>query len=88
MLGYPNQDLSMYRDQPPCNTCTKHDCRTCAWTSPLDASYRRFIHAHSILSLLAVTAPTGEEAAVKPSRFELAMKRLAQIVSDSFVRLR
>ncbi|QSN63628.1 MULTISPECIES: hypothetical protein [unclassified Caballeronia] len=73
----------MYRDQPPCNTCAKHDCRSCAWTSPLDASYRRFIHAQSVLSLLAVAARNLEAPAAKPSWFAVVKTRLARIFSDS-----
>ncbi|WP_250473601.1 hypothetical protein [Caballeronia sp. GAFFF1] len=78
----------MYRDQPPCNTCAKHDCRSCAWTSPLDASYRRFIHAHSVLSLLAVAARNLDTPAAKPSWFEGVKARLARIFSDSSARSR
>lgn len=76
----------MYRDQPPCNTCAKHDCRACAWTSPLDASYSKFIHAHSVLSLLAVAARNLEAADAKPSWFEAAKTRLARIFSDLSAR--
>jgi hypothetical protein len=42
----------MTTNQPPCNTCSKHDCRSCAWTSPLDASYRSLLHSHSPYSLI------------------------------------
>lgn len=27
-------------NQPPCNTCLTHDCRTCPWTSRFDAAKR------------------------------------------------
>lgn len=72
----------MNRDQPPCNTCSKHDCRTCAWTSPLDASYRTLIHSHSMLSLVALTVKGQEAAPSGPSWLGIAAKRVVKFFAD------
>ena len=71
----------MHRDQPPCNTCSKHDCRTCAWTSPLDASYRTLIRSHSMLSLVALTVNDKDEAPAEKSWFASAAKRILNFFS-------
>ncbi|WP_244816971.1 hypothetical protein [Caballeronia sp. Lep1P3] len=75
----------MYRDQPPCNSCAKHDCRACHWTSPLDASYRKFVGATFGVSPLEKGARDVEEAALG-SWLRLAARRFIQIFSDSSAR--
>jgi hypothetical protein len=72
----------MYRDQPPCNTCAKHDCRSCAWTSPLDASYRRFIPPRSVVSLAERPACSAENR-IEPCWLAAAARRFARLFSDS-----
>ncbi|SAK56544.1 hypothetical protein AWB78_01585 [Caballeronia calidae] len=78
----------MNRDQPPCNTCVKHDCRTCAWTSPLDASYRTLIRSHSLLSLVALAVNRTEPAPAEPSWLCIAGKRIVKFFSDMSPRAR
>jgi hypothetical protein len=75
------------RDQPPCNTCTKHDCRTCAWISPLDASYRKLISSHSLLSIVALNVRAPEPIPGDPSWLALAGKRLARLLSKRETRV-
>ncbi|SAK74968.1 hypothetical protein [Caballeronia ptereochthonis] len=78
----------MNRDQPPCNTCPKHDCRSCAWTSPLDASYRALIRSHSLLSLVALTVKNHENAPAEPSWLGIAIKRIIKFFADIGPRAR
>lgn len=78
----------MNRDQPPCNTCSKHDCRSCAWTSPLDASYRALIHSHSMLSLVALTVKDQQNAPSEPSWFVIAVKRVIRFFAEMRPRAR
>jgi hypothetical protein len=78
----------MNRDQPPCNTCAKHDCRTCAWTSPLDASYRTLIRQHSALSLVALSVNSREPALAEPSWLGIAAKRILRFFSGLNPRTR
>ncbi|WP_250514803.1 hypothetical protein [Caballeronia sp. INDeC2] len=78
----------MNRNQPPCNACPKHDCRTCAWTSPLDASYRTLIHSHSMLSLVALAVKDAEPAPAKPSWLGIAGKRILKFFADLSLRAR
>ncbi|SAL13789.1 hypothetical protein AWB74_00323 [Caballeronia arvi] len=78
----------MNRDQPPCNTCTKHDCRTCAWTSPLDASYRTLIRSHSMMSLVALSVNSNEAAPAEPSWLGIACKRMLKFFSELNPRAR
>ncbi|SAL23931.1 hypothetical protein AWB71_01299 [Caballeronia peredens] len=78
----------MKRDQPPCNTCSKHDCRSCAWTSPLDASYRTLIRSHSMLSLVALTVRTSEPAPAERSWLGIAGQRIARFISAMAPRAR
>ncbi|SAK54768.1 hypothetical protein AWB80_02021 [Caballeronia pedi] len=78
----------MNRKQPPCNTCTKHDCRTCAWTSPLDASYRTLIRPHSMLSLVALSVNESEPAPAEASWLAMAGKRIRKFFSDLSLRAR
>ncbi|EKS66918.1 MULTISPECIES: hypothetical protein [Caballeronia] len=72
----------MNRDQPPCNMCAKHDCRSCAWTSPLDASYRTLIQSHSMLSLVALSVKSAETAPAEPSWLGIACKRILKFFSQ------
>ncbi|WP_321793063.1 hypothetical protein [Caballeronia sp. J97] len=78
----------MHRDQPPCNMCAKHDCRNCAWTSPLDASYRTLIRSHSMLSLVALSVRNPEPTPAEPSWLALACKRILKFFSDVTPRAR
>jgi hypothetical protein len=78
----------MTRNQPPCNTCPKHDCRTCAWTSPLDASYRTLIHSHSMLSLVALSVKNTEPAPAEASWLAIAGKRILRFFSELSPRAR
>jgi hypothetical protein len=78
----------MNRNQPPCNTCSKHDCRACAWTSPLDASYRNFIQAHSLLSVIALNVRSQEEMPSEPSWLVIVGKRLLAFFKDASPRAR
>ena len=78
----------MNRDQPPCNTCTKHDCRTCAWTSPLDASYRTLLRSHSTLSIVALSVREQQNTPSEPSWLGLAVKRIVKFFSDIGPRAR
>lgn len=78
----------MNRDQPPCNTCSKHDCRTCAWTSPLDASYRTLLRSHSALSIVALSVTEQQNTPSEPSWLGLAAKRIIKFFSDIGPRAR
>ncbi|AQH01357.1 hypothetical protein A9R05_21220 [Burkholderia sp. KK1] len=82
------KDSAMNRDQPPCNTCAKHDCRTCAWTSPLDASYRTLIRSHSMLSLLALQVNSDEPAPAEPSWLGITGKRILRFFTGMSPRAR
>jgi hypothetical protein len=53
-----------------------HDCRTCAWTSPLDASYRTLIPPRSMLSLVALSVNGNDPAPAEPSWLAMAGKRI------------
>ena len=68
----------MHRDQPPCNTCAKHECSACVWTSPLDASYRSLVHSPSMLSLVALNVKNHEAAPSEPSWLGIAAKRVVK----------
>jgi hypothetical protein len=76
----------MNRDQPPCNICTKHDCRACAWVSPLDASYRKLVQSHSLLSLVAINVRATDAMPDEPSWIAAAGKRLARLLSSGAPR--
>jgi hypothetical protein len=78
----------MNRDQPPCNTCSKHDCRTCAWTSPLDASYRTLVRSRSMLSLVALSVNNHEAGPAEPSWLGIAGKRILRFFSELVPRAR
>jgi hypothetical protein len=78
----------MHRDHPPCNTCTKHDCRNCAWTSPLDASYRSFFQPHSILSILATDVRSHDPMPAEPSWLGLAARRVMRFFKSCTPRAR
>ncbi|SAK98100.1 hypothetical protein AWB77_05814 [Caballeronia fortuita] len=78
----------MNRDQPPCNMCAKHDCRACAWTSPLDASYRALLRSHSMLSLVALSVQNPEPAPAEPSWLAVAGKRIVNFFSELTLRAR
>ncbi|SAK54476.1 hypothetical protein AWB76_01994 [Caballeronia temeraria] len=78
----------MNRDQPPCNMCSKHDCRSCAWTSPLDASYRTLIHSHSLLSIVALSVNDAKSAPAEPSWFTIAGRRIFRFFSELSPRAR
>ncbi|SPB12922.1 hypothetical protein NOV72_00226 [Caballeronia novacaledonica] len=78
----------MNRNQPPCNACPKHDCRTCAWTSPLDASYRTLIHSNSILSFVALSVKDTGTAPAEPSWLGIVGKRILKFFSDPSLRAR
>jgi hypothetical protein len=78
----------MNRDQPPCNTCAKHDCRNCAWTSPLDASYQRLLRSTSLISILALTPRDTTPMPSEPSWLALAGKGACQLLKDVFARKR
>jgi hypothetical protein len=78
----------MNRNQPPCNACTKHECRTCAWTSPLDASYRNFIQSHSMLSLVALDVRNHEQMPSEPSWLTLAGRAIVRFFRDASPRAR
>ncbi|KMZ12666.1 hypothetical protein BHUM_03468 [Candidatus Burkholderia humilis] len=78
----------MNRDQPPCNTCTKHDCNTCAWISPLDASYRKLIQSHSLLSIVALNVRSPEPMPSEPSSMAAAGKCLVKFLSSGMPRVK
>jgi hypothetical protein len=68
------------RNQPPCNTCSKHDCRSCAWTSPLDASYRKLVESHSLLSIVTLSVRPADRMPHEPSWLGIAFKYLAGLI--------
>jgi hypothetical protein len=78
----------MNRDQPPCNSCSKHDCRACVWTSPLDASYRNFVRSHSLLSVIALDVRNHGQTPGEPSWLAIAGKRLIGFFKDASPRAR
>ena len=78
----------MNRDQPPCNTCSKDDCRSCAWTSPLDASYRALLRSRSMLSLVALIVKEQQNTPAEPSWLGIAVKRLIRFFADMRPRAR
>ena len=78
----------MHRDQPPCNTCAKHECSACVWTSPLDASYRSLVHSPSMLSLVALTVKGHETAPAEPSWLGIAAKSLIRFFAGMKPRAR
>jgi hypothetical protein len=65
-----------------------HDCRTCAWTSPLDASYRTLIPPRSMLSLVALSVNGNDPAPAEPSWLAMAGKRIRKFFSDVSLRAR
>lgn len=76
----------MHRDQPPCNTCTKHECRNCIWTSPLDASYHNLLRSTSLISILALAAGQRTPTPSEPSWLSIAAKRLVDFFKDNSPR--
>ena len=78
----------MNRNQPPCNTCPKHDCRSCAWTSLLDASYRTLIQSHSILSFVALAVKEAQPAPAEPGSLGAAARRVVRFFSELSLRAR
>jgi hypothetical protein len=78
----------MNRDHPPCNTCSKHDCRSCAWTSPLDASYQRLLRSTSLITILALNPRDDTPMPSEPSWLGLATKRVLRFFTDRSARSR
>jgi hypothetical protein len=71
----------MTRNHPPCNSCANHDCRACAWTSPLDASYRNFVRPNSPTSLITVNVHRNQSTPSEPSWFALVVRYVAKFFS-------
>jgi hypothetical protein len=78
----------MNRDQPPCNSCSKHDCRACVWTSPLDASYRNFVRSHSLLSVIALDVRKHGPMPGERSWLVIALSRLIAFFRNTSPRAR
>ncbi|WP_244829357.1 MULTISPECIES: hypothetical protein [unclassified Caballeronia] len=58
------------------------------WTSPLDASYRAFVHSNPVYAILASNVHQHEPMPSEASWLGIAAKRVARFFSDSSLRAR